>query len=128
MAPQINLKTMAVNKLIALRGQIDAMLKDKVAEQRRVLQSELVKLDRIGGNPKGVKRTGASGRGSRVAPKYRNPDNPDQTWAGRGLQPRWLTAALKAMHLAPVIDTCSPGRHRCEGGDAILCFLALPIV
>src|SRR4029077_2466086 len=28
--------------------------------------------------------------------KYRNPDNPSETWAGRGLKPRWLAAALKA--------------------------------
>ena len=28
----------------------------------------------------------------KVAPKYRNPDNHAQTWAGRGQQPRWLAA------------------------------------
>jgi len=33
-----------------------------------------------------------------VAPKYRNPENPNETWAGRGLKPRWLAAALKAGH------------------------------
>ncbi len=26
----------------------------------------------------------------KVAPKYRNPANPAETWAGRGKQPRWL--------------------------------------
>jgi DNA-binding protein H-NS len=96
MAPQITLKTMAVDKLIALRSQVDAMLSDKIAEQRRVLESELAKLDRIEGNPKIPKRTGASGLRGKVAPKYQNPDNPSETWAGRGLKPRWLTAALKA--------------------------------
>jgi DNA-binding protein H-NS len=30
-----------------------------------------------------------------VAPKYRTPENPAETWAGRGLKPRWLTAAIK---------------------------------
>jgi DNA-binding protein H-NS len=30
-----------------------------------------------------------------VAPKYRNPENPSETWAGRGLRPRWLVAAIK---------------------------------
>ena len=25
-----------------------------------------------------------------VAPKYRNPTNPKETWTGRGKQPRWL--------------------------------------
>ncbi|CAA9317346.1 MAG: hypothetical protein AVDCRST_MAG71-1078 [uncultured Lysobacter sp.] len=28
----------------------------------------------------------------KVAPKYRNPDNPAETWTGRGKQPRWLAA------------------------------------
>ena len=30
-----------------------------------------------------------------VAPKYRNPDNPEQTWTGRGRQPTWVKEALK---------------------------------
>ena len=28
----------------------------------------------------------------KVAPKYRNPANAAETWAGRGKQPRWLAA------------------------------------
>ncbi|MEO6226907.1 MAG: H-NS histone family protein [Thermomonas sp.] len=28
----------------------------------------------------------------KVAPKYRNPANAKETWAGRGKQPRWLSA------------------------------------
>ena len=28
----------------------------------------------------------------KVPPKYRNPDNPEETWTGRGRQPRWLAA------------------------------------
>jgi DNA-binding protein H-NS len=31
-----------------------------------------------------------------VAPKYRNPEDPAETWAGRGLKPRWLQAAIKS--------------------------------
>jgi DNA-binding protein H-NS len=31
---------------------------------------------------------------TKVAPKYRNPDNPEETWTGRGRQPRWVQAAL----------------------------------
>jgi len=30
-----------------------------------------------------------------VLPKFRNPVQPSETWAGRGKQPRWLAAALK---------------------------------
>ena len=32
----------------------------------------------------------------KVAPKYRNPADASQTWAGRGQPPRWLAAELKA--------------------------------
>jgi DNA-binding protein H-NS len=28
-------------------------------------------------------------------PKYRNPHDPSQTWAGRGKRPRWLQQALQ---------------------------------
>jgi DNA-binding protein H-NS len=34
----------------------------------------------------------------RVYPKYQNPDEPSETWSGRGKQPRWLVAALKTGH------------------------------
>lgn len=33
--------------------------------------------------------------GSKVAPKYRDPAT-GSTWTGRGLKPRWLTAAIEA--------------------------------
>ena len=28
--------------------------------------------------------------------KYQNPDNPDQTWTGKGRRPAWFIAALEA--------------------------------
>ena len=30
----------------------------------------------------------------KVEPKYRNPSNPTETWAGRGKPPRWLSVYL----------------------------------
>ena len=33
-------------------------------------------------------------RTSKSPPKYRNPDNPDQTWTGKGRKPGWLLEAL----------------------------------
>jgi DNA-binding protein H-NS len=37
----------------------------------------------------------ARASGAKVAPKYRNKAT-GETWSGRGLQPRWLKAALAA--------------------------------
>jgi DNA-binding protein H-NS len=86
----MNLKSMSIDALMGLRGKIDAVLNG------RTLESELTKLDRFqagGGRSKGAFGRGARGK---VAPKYRNPENPSETWAGRGLKPRWLTAAIKS--------------------------------
>ena len=91
------LKSMSIEKLVALKDQIEAMLSSKVLEQRRALESELAKLGRFQGG-KGQAKS-AFGRGAArgaVAPKYRNPENPTETWAGRGLKPRWLAAAIKS--------------------------------
>jgi DNA-binding protein H-NS len=92
----MNLKSMTIDALVGLRGKIDAMLTSKVADERRSLETELVKLSRV---DMGSGRSKAAfGRGVRgkVAPKYRNPEDPGETWAGRGLKPRWLAAALKS--------------------------------
>ena len=86
------LKSMSIEKLVALKEQVEAALSSKVFEQRKALESSLSKLGRFEG---GKSLKGARGYGA-VAPKYRNPDNPAETWAGRGLKPRWLTAAIKA--------------------------------
>jgi DNA-binding protein H-NS len=91
----MNLKSMSIDKLSKFRDQVEAALSAKVIEERRALQGQLGNLERLAtgrmranggrGGPRGV-----------VAPKYRNPENPAETWAGRGLKPRWLAAALKS--------------------------------
>ena len=91
----MNLKSMSIDALIGLRGKIDTVLGSKVADERRSLETELAKLTRFESG--GSRSKSGRGRGARgkVAPKYRNPENPAETWAGRGLKPRWLAAAIK---------------------------------
>jgi DNA-binding protein H-NS len=90
----MNLKSMSLDQLSKLKEQVAAALSAKVIEERRAVQQQLSKLDRLAA--RGSRSNGGRGvlRGA-VAPKYRNPDNPAETWAGRGLRPRWLAAALK---------------------------------
>lgn len=38
--------------------------------------------------------------GQKVAPKYRNPAQPDQTWTGRGRTPLWVQELQNAGNLA----------------------------
>jgi DNA-binding protein H-NS len=89
----MNLKSMSIDKLSKLRSQIDAVINAKVMEERRAVRGQLGRLDRLSANGLRSKRGGVRGP---VAPKYRNPANPAETWAGRGLKPRWLAAALKS--------------------------------
>jgi DNA-binding protein H-NS len=91
----MNLKSMSIDRLTDLRHRVESALASKVIDQRRALESELAKLSRVHGTK--TFRKNGSGLGLRgpVAPKYRNPQNPEETWAGRGLRPKWLTAAIK---------------------------------
>lgn len=38
---------------------------------------------------------GSSRKGSKVAVKYRNPENPKHQWTGRGMQPKWLRELIE---------------------------------
>jgi DNA-binding protein H-NS len=96
MEDKMNLKSMSIDKLVGLRDQVNAALSAKVIDQRRSLESELSKLTRFQGGPGRPKSAfGRGGARGSVAPKYRNPENSAETWAGRGLRPRWLAAAIK---------------------------------
>lgn len=41
--------------------------------------------------------------GKKVAPKYRNPANPEQAWTGRGRTPLWVQELEKAGNLASAV-------------------------
>ena len=86
---------MSMDKLFELQAQVEAALTAKVVEERRDLETKLAHLSRLGDGHPPVVLAAPMLRGTTVAPKYRNPENPSETWAGRGLKPRWLTAAIK---------------------------------
>jgi DNA-binding protein H-NS len=120
----MNLKSMSIEALFGLRSKVEAVLTAKVEDERRSLaarDSELAKLSRVdmGGRTKASLGRGVRGK---VAPKYRNPENPAETWAGRGLKPRWLAAALKSgrklddfMIGGAVKETAKPVKRKTRG-------------
>jgi DNA-binding protein H-NS len=91
----VALKSMSVAKLQDLRGKVDATISEKISARRRELETQLSELAHHDprGTPKSARGYGKLGP---VAPKYRNPKDPTQTWAGRGLQPVWLRDAIKS--------------------------------
>src|SRR5215813_12607875 len=109
MKTPMNLKSMSIDKLLKLREQVDAALSTKVTEERRTLQAQLGNLERLGTSGLRAKEGRGGGRGA-VAPKYQNPENPSETWAGRGLRPRWLAAALKSGKKLEDFSIAAPGK------------------
>jgi DNA-binding protein H-NS len=89
---------MSVDALLEMRDEIGKILSGKVGQ----LQSQLAALGDggwVSSGKKAVGRPRGSGntlKGKKVAPKYRNPKNSSETWAGRGATPRWMVAAIKA--------------------------------
>jgi DNA-binding protein H-NS len=90
-----NLSSMSVEALLQLRDNIGRILSGKADE----LQQQLATLgdgDWIASGKKTVGQPrGNSLESRREAPKYRNPNNRSETWAGRGAMPRWLAAEIK---------------------------------
>jgi DNA-binding protein H-NS len=91
----LGLKTMSITKLQDLKSKVDAAINERVTARREELETELSKLDGYSGRGGRGRPAGRSGPRGKVAPKYRNPENRAETWAGRGLKPRWLAAAIK---------------------------------
>ncbi len=62
----------------------------------------------------------------KVAPKYRNPENPKETWSGRGMQPRWLAEQVRRGKSAadflisskPTPKPPKPGRRVVKAAEA----------
>jgi DNA-binding protein H-NS len=88
---EMQLKSMSLPSLVGLREKVEAALQARIGGARSELESRLKELSDFGGAQSTVRR----GPRGRVPPKYRNPDNPSETWTGRGRAPRWLAAELK---------------------------------
>ncbi len=51
----------------------------------------------VGMDPKKlISRYGKAAAGKKAGKLYKNPDKPEETWAGRGRKPAWVVAALDA--------------------------------
>jgi DNA-binding protein H-NS len=101
---KFNLKSLSIDELWALHEEVGAMLSERITAEKRELEQRLAKLNTgLISDKANIKRAALRGNERRsrrkyppVLPKYRNPSDPSETWAGRGKQPRWLVTQLKA--------------------------------
>jgi DNA-binding protein H-NS len=122
MRKKLNLDAMSVDEMWQLHDEIGRILSARLTSEKRELdkrlallrgENELHQQEPPSNDAPRVRR-----KYPRVFPKYRNPKQPSELWSGRGKQPRWLAAALKAGHSIEefVIDGAklnkSKGRRR----------------
>ena len=81
------LESLSINELWALRERIATALGAKLRAEKRLIEHRLRKLN-LQAHHDQIGRTRRSY--PIVLPKYRNPQQPSETWTGRGKQPRWL--------------------------------------
>ena len=88
-----DLRSMSLDELWNLHEEIVAELIDKIANEKARLE-ELLRRIEASGNVAGLEYERRPY--PKILPKYRNPNDPAETWSGRGKQPRWLVAQLRA--------------------------------
>jgi DNA-binding protein H-NS len=87
-------------RLTALMGRIQARLSELQLERVARVRDKVMAMITLEGldyaelmeHTTGARRK----KRAKVKPKYRNPANASETWSGRGRQPRWFAAAIKA--------------------------------
>src|SRR5712664_2381071 len=91
-----DLESMSVDELWSLRALLIPLLTDKISAEKVKIDRRLRQLDLGAARSNSEIITHARRPYPQVLPKYSNPAKPSETWAGRGKQPRWLTAQLRA--------------------------------
>ena len=97
----IDVDSLSLKELTVLLDEVEAAIPEKKKTEIVDLRAKLEAIaaeagytlaEVVGG--RGGKRGPGAGSGT-VAVKYRNPDNPAETWSGRGRTARWLADKLK---------------------------------
>ena len=92
-----DLHHLSLEELHDLAAKAQRALEDKRKESRKTVIAQIRELAESIGVTVTITdgdRALSARKGSKVAAKYRNPHNPDQTWTGRGVKPRWLAALV----------------------------------
>ena len=97
---KIDLKGLNVDELNELVGKVQTEMASREKRKRQDLRAELERRVAAEGYKMGdifseLGNAPSSGRRRRKMPaKYRNPQNPDETWTGIGRSPKWVQEIL----------------------------------
>jgi len=83
-------ESMSIDEMWSLHEQITSILARKIEEEKAKLEERLRSIESVAISPSQSRRPYP-----KVLPKYRNPNDPHETWAGRGKRPRWVRTQLR---------------------------------
>ncbi|WP_370206349.1 H-NS histone family protein [Pararhodobacter marinus] len=91
----VDLDALSLKELKQLKKEVDAAVIEYAERERRRALEEVEAFARERGlTVADLNELGAKKKRKPAAAKYANPDDPSQTWSGRGRRPRWIEAAL----------------------------------
>jgi DNA-binding protein H-NS len=100
--PDLELESLSVEELLKLHARVEKIINrraEQASEQAWAILEQLEKYekrDRLGTKVQLGMAQASPLKGRRILPKFRNPANHAETWAGRGRKPAWVIAALEA--------------------------------
>lgn len=93
-----NLESMSMRELKQLQEKVAIAIYECEKKVKKEAQHALeMKARELGFNLADfVETKGRSDKGKKAPPKYADPENPSNTWSGRGRKPKWLQGYLSA--------------------------------
>ena len=90
--------SMGIEELWRLHKRVSSILARKISEEKAKLEERLRWLEnsRLENSSNAIGADRPRRPYPKVLPKYQNPKNPAERWSGRGKQPHWVKAQLRA--------------------------------
>jgi DNA-binding protein H-NS len=89
-----------IDELWVLYEKVSAQLASRLIAKKNLLEKRLWQLsgafEAAPRREESRREKSQRRRYPKVLPKFRNPEEPSQTWTGRGKRPRWLAAQLRS--------------------------------
>lgn len=96
--PYDGLQGLDSSQLKELVAAANNVIEARRSEEKKEAMDQIKRLAAEHGIQVDLRAEGGKAGKSRtpLPPKFANPDNPEQTWSGRGARPKWFKQALEA--------------------------------
>lgn len=90
-----NIENLSFSELIQLQEDVAVLIKKTEKSEKADLRKQMEALAKKSGFTfDEIAMESKISKKAKVKPKYANPNDPAQTWAGRGRKPKWVVAEL----------------------------------